>query len=154
MYSPMHETYAHQGALPDPVTQPGFYEGTAMKRALAWVLDGVVIFALTLVILPFTAFLGLLVYAGLWAVVSFLYRVASIANFSGTLGMRMLSLELRDAAGERLDFGQAFLHTTGYFVSVAVFPLQLISALLMLGSERGQGLTDHVMGTVALNRRR
>lgn len=154
MYDPSRNAdFVPASALPDPATQPAFYEGTAVKRAIAWMLDGVVIFLITLVVLPFTAFLGLLIYAGLWAVTSFLYRTATIASGSATFGMRMMALELRDAQGARLDFGQAFLHTAGYFVSVAVFPLQLISILLMLGSERGQGLTDHVLGTVALNRR-
>lgn len=150
------DEYTHVGAgpgLPDPARQPAFYAGTAVKRGLAWVADGLVIFALTLVVLPFTAFLGLFVYAALWAVVGFFYRTASISTFAGTLGMRLMSLELRDADGQRPDFGQAFLHTSGYYISVAVFPLQLISILLMMGSERGQGLTDHILGTVILNRR-
>lgn len=151
-----HATFDHtsQGpGLPDPVRQPAFYQGTATKRALAWVVDGLIIFALTLIVLPFTAFLGLLVYAALWAVVGFFYRVGSISSFSGTLGMRLMSLEMRGPDGQRADFGQAFLHTSGYYISMAVFPLQLISILLMIATERGQGLTDHVLGTVILNRR-
>ena len=147
-----HDTTRGPG-LPDPARQPGFYQGTAPKRAIAWVIDGLIVFVLTLVVLPFTAFLGLLVYAALWAVVGFIYRVGAITALSGTFGMRMMSLELRDADGHRFDFGQAFLHTAGYYISVAVFPLQLVSILLMVGSEKGQGLTDHVLGTVALNRR-
>jgi hypothetical protein len=31
--------------------------------------------------------------------------------------------------------------------------LQVASVVLMLTSRRGQGLSDHVLGTVALNRR-
>jgi hypothetical protein len=31
-------------------------------------------------------------------------------------------------------------------------PLQLISMILMLVTERGQGLTDVILGTTALNR--
>ena len=35
---------------------------------------------------------------------------------------------------------------------MAIFPLQLVSIVLMLISDRKQGLTDHLLGTVALNR--
>ena len=55
--------------------------------------------------------------------------------------------------GAQLDLGKAFLHTLGYTVSWAVAPLQLISIVLMATSNRGQGLTDMVMGTAALNRK-
>ncbi|MGJ8558402.1 MAG: RDD family protein, partial [Sulfitobacter geojensis] len=42
----------------------------------------------------------------------------------------------------------------GYSVSFAIPVLQLISIVLMLTSARRQGLTDMVLGTVALNKRR
>ena len=67
--------------------------------------------------------------------------------------MRLMAIELRDASGARLDLGLAFLHTIGYTVSWAVAPLQLISVILMAATPRGQGLTDMVLGTAALNRR-
>ena len=47
----------------------------------------------------------------------------------------------------------AFLHTLGYTVSIGMPLLQVISIVLMLTTERAQGLSDHVLGTVALNRR-
>ena len=48
---------------------------------------------------------------------------------------------------------QAALHTIGFYISFAVFPLQILSILLMLLSERRQGLTDHVLGSAMINRR-
>ena len=47
----------------------------------------------------------------------------------------------------------AFLHTTGFTLSCGMAPVQILSVILMLTTQRAQGLTDHVMGTVALNRR-
>jgi hypothetical protein len=35
---------------------------------------------------------------------------------------------------------------------MAAFPLQFVSIGLMLMTERKQGLTDHVLGTAAVNR--
>ncbi len=139
--------------LADPVTQPQFYRDVASKRLFAWVIDTVLIAVICVLILPFTAFLGIFFFFGLMAVVGFIYRVITIATGSATWGMRLMAIELRDAHGARFDLGQAFLHTLGYTVSWAVAPLQLISVVLMAASGRGQGLTDMVMGSAMLNRR-
>ncbi|WP_416361582.1 RDD family protein, partial [Leisingera sp.] len=77
----------------------------------------------------------------------------TIANGSATWGMRFAGIELRDGSGQRLGSGLAALHTAGYSLSLALPVLQVISVILMLTSARGQGLTDHFLGTVMLNRR-
>jgi uncharacterized RDD family membrane protein YckC len=139
--------------LPDPATAPELYADVPLKRFFAWVVDFVVIAVLTAIVVPFTFFTGLFYLPVLFMVLGFLYRWATISSGSATWGMRLAAIELRDAAGQRLDSGTAFLHTLGYTVSVSVFPLQLVSIVLMLVSDRKQGLTDHVLGTAALNRR-
>ncbi len=63
-----------------------------------------------------------------------------------------MSIELREADGGRLAPATAFMHTLGYTAAVAIFPLQLVSAAMMLGTDRGQGLGDVVLGTTAINR--
>lgn len=138
--------------LPDPQTQPEFYEDVAMKRLIAFVLDTVLIALITVLVVPFTAFTGLFFFPLLMAAVGFVYRVITIANGSATLGMRLMAIEFRNASGARFDLGQAFLHTVGLNLSFAIMPLQLVSVVLMATTERGQGLTDHVMGSVAINR--
>ncbi|WP_299731227.1 RDD family protein [uncultured Tateyamaria sp.] len=139
--------------LADPLTQPQFYRDVAAKRFLAWIIDTIVIALFSLLIVPFTAFVALFFFFGLMAVVSFVYRVITLATGSATWGMRLMAVEIRDARGAQLDLGQAFLHTLGYTISWAIAPLQLISIVLMATSNRGQGLTDVVMGTAALNRK-
>lgn len=139
--------------VPHPATHPEFYENTVSKRLLAWIADVVLISALTALASVFTFLTALFFLPLLYAVISFLYRWTSLARASATPGMRLFALELRQDDGAPLDTATAFLHTAGYFVSVAVFPLQLISVALMLMSEKRQGLTDMVIGTVALNAR-
>lgn len=141
-----------QLGLPDPATMPAFYEGVLIKRAAAWGIDVVLIGLLCVVVLPFTAFTGLFFFPFLMLVVGFIYRWLTISNKSATWGMRMMGLELRDRDGLRLQSGTALAHTMGYSVSVAVAPLQLLSVLMMIVTERKQGLTDHLLGTAALNR--
>jgi uncharacterized RDD family membrane protein YckC len=138
--------------LPDPDTDADLYADIPTKRFIAWVVDVILISLLTAVLVPFTLFTALFYLPFLYMVISFLYRWVSIARNSATPGMRFMSIELRNRMGEPLDGGLAALHTLGYFVSVAVFPLQLVSVALMLISARRQGLTDHILGTAVLNK--
>ncbi|HSG55282.1 MAG TPA: RDD family protein, partial [Paracoccaceae bacterium] len=46
----------------------------------------------------------------------------------------------------------AVAHTLGLSISFAMPLLQVVSIILMLTTARKQGLTDHLLGTVALNR--
>ncbi len=139
--------------LPDPMVQPEFYDSVTIKRGLAWVIDAALILALVVPIVVMTLFIALWFLPLLFFVVGFIYRVATITNRSATWGMRLMSIEFRDRRGEYVDFSQAFMHTLGYTVSMSIFPLQLISIAMMFLTERGQGLTDMMLGTVAINRR-
>jgi ABC-type multidrug transport system permease subunit len=138
--------------LPDPDIQPEFYSDVPTKRLIAWVIDTVIAFAISALVVVFTVGLGLFIFAFILLVVGFIYRTVTLATGSATWGMRLVSLEFRDREGRQFDLGSAFLHTIGYHVSVSVFPLQILSIILMLTSARAQGLTDHVMGSVAINR--
>lgn len=139
--------------LPDPYYQREFYADVPTKRAIAWAVDIALIGALSLLVVVFTAFIGLFFFGLIFAGIGFVYRVTSLATRSATPGMRMAAIELRSGSGERLDPAQAFLHTLGYYVSMGTFVLQIGSIILMLTTPRGQGLSDMVLGTVALNRR-
>ncbi len=139
--------------LPDPDRQPEFYQSVAIKRFFAWLFDIAFVSLLCTVAILLTFGMGLLVLALIYAVVSFVYRVVTIANGSATLGMRFMGIELRDAFGERMDAGKAVAHTAGYFVSMAFPILQIISVIMMLTSARNQGLSDEFLGTVMLNQR-
>ena len=139
--------------LPDPDHQPDFYRSVTTKRFFAWVFDTVVIILLSLIAVVFTAFIGAFFFAALYLLVGFVYRTVTIASGSATWGMRFVGIELRDARGARLDGSLALAHTLGYTVSMAFPVLQVISILMMILGSRGQGLTDAVLGTVALNRR-
>lgn len=139
-------------ALPDPDRESEFYSGVAIKRALAWVVDATLIGILCLIVLPFTAFTGIFFFPLLMLVVGFFYRWFTIANRSATWGMRLFAIELRAGDGGRFDSATAFWHTAGYTFSVLTAPLQLISIICMGVTPRGQGLTDMVLNTTAINR--
>lgn len=139
---------------PDPDMQPEFYDGVPTKRLMAWVVDMIVTIGMCLAVLPFTVFTGIFFFPLLILMVGFIYRVVTLSTGSATWGMRLMGMELRDLRDRPFDFGTALFHTLGYSISWAMAPLQLISMVLMCVTDRKQGLSDMVLGSVAVNRRR
>ncbi len=142
----------YANALPDPEYNAEFYEGVTAKRGVAWVIDTVLTMILTAIIVPFTAFTALFFLPVLFVVVNAVYRWVTISSASATLGMRMTAIEFRRADGQVFDAGTAFIHTLGYLVSASMVLPQVLSVGMMMLSPRGQGLTDTVLGSVAINR--
>lgn len=138
--------------LPDPQTQAAFYEGVPIKRGVAFLVDAIIITLLCLIAVPFTAFTAILYFPFLMLIVGFIYRWGTIASKSSTWGMRLMAIEFRNNDGHRLDTGEAALHTLGYTLSWAIFPVQLASMVMMCVTERGQGLTDFALNTTAINK--
>lgn len=137
--------------LPPPDLRPEFYEYVPTKRLGAWLIDTLAILALTLVVLVFTAFLGALIFPLLYLVTNVAYRTVALSRWSATPGMMLLSVEFRDEAGHTLSPQLALQHTLIYTVCVMFVPLQIVSIALILISERGQSLGDHILRVVALN---
>ena len=140
--------------LPDPDLYPEIYADTVTKRFFAWIVDTIAITLISILAIPFTAFLGLFFLAGLFVLVSLVYRTASLARWSATPGMRLMAIEIRARDGGPLDLPTAALHTIGYLVMSALVILQAISIILMLTSARGKGLHDQLLGTAPVNRMR
>jgi uncharacterized RDD family membrane protein YckC len=139
-------------ALPDPERHAEFYAGVPTKRALAWVVDSVLTSLITAVIVVLTAFTALFFIPFVYMTVNLLYRWISISRHSATPGMRLMAIEFRRADGHRFDAGTALLHTAAFLISFAMVLPQVASAAFMLVTGRGQGLTDTLLGTVAINR--
>lgn len=139
-------------ALPDPEFQAEFYRDTGMKRAVAWVIDTVIVALFTTLVVPFTAFLAIFFLPVLFLTINLLYRWVTLSRRSATWGMRLMAIEFRRADGRWLDPATALVHTIGYTISISMVLPQLVSIALMAMSPRGQGLSDLVLGTVAINR--
>lgn len=138
--------------LPDPLYQAEFYADVPVKRLLAWVIDVVLVTLMVGVLVPFTAFTAVFFLPFFYLALSFLYRWLTLAGRGATLGMQLMAIELRDRHGAPPDSPTAALHTIGYLVSMPMLLVQAISVILMLSSARGQGLTDHALGTAMINR--
>lgn len=148
----MYSAMSYDTALPDPDRHAAFYDGVALKRGLAWIVDTIFVTLLVMLATLFTAFTALFFLPLLWLTVSFVYRWVTVSNRSATWGMRLMGIEFLDRTGLRFDAATAFLHTLGYTLSMAFVLPQVISVGLMCLSRRGQGLTDMLIGSVAINR--
>jgi uncharacterized RDD family membrane protein YckC len=139
-------------SLPDPEWHPELYADLPAKRLVAFLADSVIAGVLTLVLLPFTGFLAVFFLPFFYAAVAFVYRFLALAGGSATPGMRLVAIEIRDHEGRRLSRLTALLHTLIFTLALTTLLPVLISAGLMLWSQRHQGLHDLLLGTSALNR--
>ncbi len=137
--------------LPDPLTQADFYAGVTTKRLVAWVVDVIIITALTVMVATLPLFIGWFFFPLIFLVLSFFYRVATITSGSATWGMRLFNIQLRNRMGQPLGRSEAMLHTAAYLLASSFFIPQLISIMLMLTTERSQSLHDMLCGTAAIN---
>lgn len=138
--------------LPDPDYDADFYRDVVTKRGIAWLIDIALISAIVGVLIILSLFIAFIFLPVVYFFTSFVYRWLSLAAWSGTPGMRMMAIQLRGPDGRPLDGLSAFLHTTGYAISIVTFPLQMISVVMMLTTPRKQGLSDMILGTAMLNR--
>jgi uncharacterized RDD family membrane protein YckC len=150
----MTDAMTQTSGLPDPDYDHAFYDGVPAKRLFAWVVDVLIIATISLVLGLLTLTVLLWVWPILYMVVAFLYRSATIASGSATLGMRLMNIEIRNGLGRRLSGGEAMAHTFCYLALSASVILQLVSIGLIAASRRHQGLHDHILGTAAINRPR
>ncbi len=148
----MYPDFVQSHKLPDPDRQAEFYADVPLKRFLAFVVDTVLVLVITLLLIPLTAFTAFFYLGFLWLMVSLAYRTLTLASRSATPGMRLMAIEFRTHSGARFDLGTAFVHTLLFTVSMSMVLPQVISIILMLTSERRQGLSDFFMGTAVLNR--
>jgi len=139
--------------LPDPDMQPDFYKDVPLKRLLAFAVDTVLLLVITIILAVLTLGLVAIFVLPVWWLLNLAYRTITLANSSATPGMRLFAIEFRTAQGARFSQEDAFWHTLGFLLSFTFFPVQVVSMILMATSPRAQGLTDQVMGSVAINRR-
>lgn len=153
----METTYyktAH--GLPDPQVDAQFYDGVPARRAIAWVIDMIIIVLLALIV---TTLLGVLTlgimffFAGLIGLAaSFAYRVIFLANNSATPGMMLMGIEFRTLNGEKFGLTEALIHTTVFMMLFTSFIGHVASCITMTTTRYGRALPDFLLGSTVINR--
>ncbi len=148
--------------VPSPYEDAQFYAGVPVRRLFAFLIDVCIAMLLMAVIVVvgfvvgfFTFGLGWLVAFLLFVSADFLYRWLTISANSATWGMTLTGIELRDRRGERLDPGQALVHTAAFYVvgvgGLIAIPI-ILNLLVMFLSPHRRLIHDFLLGTVAINR--
>jgi uncharacterized RDD family membrane protein YckC len=151
------------GAQPhafDPYLHPELFRGVLTRRAIAFLIDLVVLSIPVIIACLFIAVFGLLTLGLGWALFwlvspasviwALIYYGACLGGpHSATLGMRLMDLELRTWYGAPSYFVLGAMHAVLFWVSVSFLtPLILLVGLF---DGRSRLLHDIVLGTVVIN---
>ena len=144
----------------DPWLQPELFRGVLTRRAIAFLIDLIVLSIPIVLAVLFIAVFGLVTLGLGWVlfwlvspasiVWALLYYGASLGGpHSATLGMRVMDLELRTWYGAPGYFVLGAMHAVLFWISISVLsPLVLLVGLF---NARRRLLHDFVLGTVIIN---
>lgn len=154
----MTQTASDRPHLPDPSTAPELFEGLLTRRAIAYLVDVMILGGLVLVISLIGAILGFFTFGLAWLSVLFALPLAIIAYYSVTLGsprratvgMQMMDIVLTPTRGQPLDGWMAVAHALVFWVTIWIsWPVTLLFALF---TPRRQMIHDFIMGTLMVRR--
>ena len=138
--------------LPDPQIDQQFYDGVPFKRLIAWFIDFIIIMLITSVLVLASFGIGAFFFPLLMLISNLSYRIFTLSKNSATLGMVLTGIEIRNSQGNKLTLSEATWHTGLYTLVLLSFFAQIISVIMMLANQHGQGLHDYLLGTTAINR--
>ena len=144
--------------LPDPATAPELFEGVLTRRALAFVIDTVIIGVVATIIAVIGLVLGFLTLGLAWVALPVIIPLAILGYYVATLGsparatigMQMLDLVLTPTRGPPLDGWKILIHPLVFWVTAWIaWPISLVVALL---TPRREMVQDLIAGTLMLRR--
>lgn len=154
----MSQDFSARPALPDPVTAPELFDGLLTRRVSAYLIDLVLIGALSLAFGVAGLIFGLLTFGlGLVALV-FVVPAALITYYGltlgshrrATVGMQMMDIVLTPTRGRPLDGWMAIFHAALFWLTFWIsWPVTILFALF---TPRRQMIHDLVMGTLMVRR--
>jgi len=141
----------------DPATQREYFEGVLSRRIMAFLIDIVIIFSLTVATYVLLFFAGIFTLGLAWLLFGIAFPAVALAYNaytlsspqSATIGMRATDLQMRTWYGAPMYALLAAFHAVLYYVSVVVLtPFILLIAPF---NARKRCLHDFVAGTVVIN---
>jgi uncharacterized RDD family membrane protein YckC len=141
----------------DPVRQPELFDRVLSRRIVAFCIDAVLVFVLTLPVVLMLALLGFVTFGLSWFLIGPSFALVALGYIaltlggpaSATIGMRLSGVEMRTWSGAPLFPLLAVMHALVFWLSVAV----LTPFILLVGlfTYRKQLLHDLLLGVVMLN---
>jgi uncharacterized RDD family membrane protein YckC len=144
----------------DPARNPELFEGVLSRRVLAFAIDFVLIMIPVALAFLFVLLFGLVTFGLAWTLlwlfypgtiiwILFYYGSTLGSPASATLGMRVMSIEMRTWYGAPSYLVLGAVHAIAFYISVsALTPLVLCVCFF---NERRRLLHDIVVGTIVIN---
>jgi len=144
----------------DPQAQPELFRGVLTRRVIAFFIDLFVLAVPVILAVVFIAVFGLVTLGLGWALFwlvspasviwALVYYGSTIGGpHSGTIGMRVMDLELRTWYGAPGYFVLGAVHAVCFWISISV--LSPFVLLVGLFNGRRKLLHDFLLGTVVVN---
>jgi uncharacterized RDD family membrane protein YckC len=129
-------------------------------RLIAYIIDGIIIFIATvilgviigLIIALSIATGSLFLFGGIWitfaifGLLSILYFIVLDVYWGGTIGKRIMGLEVQLEKGGRISLDKSFIRNISKIFPLFLF-LDWLIAVVTAGNDRRQKLTDRWAGT-------
>ena len=144
--------------LPDPHTAPELFEELLARRVAAYIIDVVILAAITLGTIIVGTVLGLVTLGAAFFALPFAIPIAIALYYGATLGsvkratvgMRIMDIVLTPTRGAPLNGIRAFIHPVVFWVTC--WFLTPFSFLFALFSPRREMLHDLIVGTLMVRR--
>ena len=149
--------FAEQPHAYDPVRQPRLFDGVIGKRSLTFIVDAIIILALTAIAYVVVALLGIVTLGLAWLLFGLVFPAVGLGYnaitiggpHSATVGQRMMGLEVRMWFGGKVTPLIAAFHALLFWFSLVVFCPILLWAFF---DPRKRCLHDILAGVVVTNR--
>ena len=144
--------------LPDPATAPELFDGVLTRRAVAFIIDMVIVGLVATLIAIVGLVLGFLTLGLGWLALPFIIPLAILGYYvvtlgspmRATVGMQLMDLVLTPTRGPPLDGWKILIHPLVFWVTVWIaWPISLVVALL---TPRREMVQDLIAGTLMLRR--
>lgn len=144
-------------APPDPLAAPALYQGLIWRRALGYLVDVVLIAALSVGLWFVAGVVGILSFGLLTplgilalAILPVAYHTYFLGQAGATPGMALFDVEIRSWTGRRPDYTQAFLATVLFYITVSLTAWLVLAVTLF--NDRRRAVHDVLAGTLAVRR--
>jgi len=132
-------------------------------RLIAYIIDAIIIFVVTTILGIIIAIIAVaaiasgsvLFYGGLWltfglfGLLSILYFIILDVVWGGTIGKRLMGLDVQLEKGGKISIGKSFIRNISKIFALFLF-LDWLIAVVTAGNDRRQKLTDRWAGTTVV----
>ena len=144
--------------LPNPATAPELFEGILTRRAVAFLIDCLIMGIIVTVVTLVAAILGLLTFGLAWLSIPIVvpltfvgyYAITLGSSSRATLGMRATDIVLTPTRDTTLDGWMAMIHVLVFWISCSILTPFIV--LIGLFTNRRQLLHDMIVGTLMVRR--